>query len=447
MPHINIKKGHDLLISGTPDKDIVEINNFETVAILPTDFKGIKPKLIIKEGEEVKIGSPLFSDKMNPDIKWGSPASGTVKSIEYGRRRIIQKIEISLNDNQDQIEKQKYNNSDIISLGRQEALNIILGANIFPMFRQRPFNTIPDPSIIPRDIFVSAINTAPLSVDLEVVMENENQSFQAGIDALNTITSGKVYPTTKPKSILSSIQNVELNTISGPHPAGNIGIQIHHIAHLKPGEIVWTINAQDVIAIGKLFLNGIYDPTRVITLAGPCVRDPGHFRVMTGAKISSIIGDRLTQDKSRIISGDILTGRTSSADDYLSFYDYTVSVISDQVRREFVGMLNPGSSKNRYSLTPVFFSFGKILFPFNTAQNGSHRAIVPISAWERVLPMDILPNELYRSILAEDIDEMEKLGLIECDDEDFALCSFSCPSKTDVSGVISRGLEMLRAEG
>jgi len=213
MPHINIKKGHNLRISGTPDKNIVEINNFETVAILPTDFKGVKPKLIIKEGEEVKIGSPLFFDKMNPDIKWGSPASGTVKSIEYGRRRIIQKIEISLNDNQDQIEKQKYNNSDIISLGRQEALNIILGANIFPMFRQRPFNTIPDPSIIPRDIFVSAINTAPLSVDLEVVMENENQSFQAGIDALNTITSGKVYLTTKPKSILSSIQNVELNTI------------------------------------------------------------------------------------------------------------------------------------------------------------------------------------------------------------------------------------------
>ena len=285
MPHINIKKGHNLRISGTPDKNIVEINNFETVAILPTDFKGVKPKLIIKEGEEVKIGSPLFSDKMNPDIKWGSPASGTVKSIEYGRRRIIQKIEISLNDNQDQIEKQKYNNSDIISLGRQEALNIILGANIFPMFRQRPFNTIPDPSIIPRDIFVSAINTAPLSVDLEVVMENENQSFQAGIDALNTLTSGKVYLTTKPKSILSSIQNVELNTISGPHPAGNIGIQIHHIAHLKPGQSVWTINAQDVIAIGKLFLNGIYDPTRVITLAGPCVRDPGHFRVMTGTKI------------------------------------------------------------------------------------------------------------------------------------------------------------------
>jgi Na+-transporting NADH:ubiquinone oxidoreductase subunit A len=202
-----------------------------------------------------------------------------------------------------------------------------------------------------------------------------------------------------------------------------------------------------VIAIGKLFLSGIYDPTRVITLAGPCVHKPGHFRVMTGAKISSIIGDRLTQDESRIISGDVLTGRASFIDDYLSFYDYSVSVISDQVRREFVGMLNPGSSKNRYSLTPVFLSFSKILFPFNTAQNGSHRAIVPISAWERVLPMDILPNELYRSILAEDIDEMEKLGLIECDDEDFALCSFSCPSKTDVSGVIRRGLDMLRAEG
>ena len=446
MPHINIKKGHNIRIAGKPADGVIDLNYSETVALLPTDFKGVKPKVMIKEGEEVKIGSPLFFDKQNPDIKWASPASGKIKNITFGPRRVLQKIEISSSKTPDYIEYKKYKKSEIINLKREEVLTTILDANIFPMFRQRPFNIIPDPQIIPRDIFVSAINTAPHSVDLESVIEKNIEKFQAGIDALNALSTGRVYLTSKSGSVVSSIENTEFYTISGPHPAGNIGIQIHHIAHIRPGDIIWAINAQDVIAIGNLFQNGIYDPNRVITLAGPCVQQPGHFRVSTGAQISSIIGKQLTEDEPRIISGDVLTGRVSGLDDYLSFYDYSINVISDNIKREFVGMLYPGSSKTRYSLTPVFLSLGKILFPFNAAQNGNHRAVVPINAWERVLPMDILPNELYRSILAEDIEEMEKLGLIECDDEDFALCSFACPSKTDVAGVIRSGLDMLQAE-
>ena len=447
MPHIKIRKGHDLQISGLPDETIQEKIKSETVAILPTDFRGIKPKLIVKEGDDVKIGSPLFFNKVNPDIKWGSPACGTVKTIEYGPRRIIQKIEIQLNDLQESEKNKIYKKNEIIGLNRDVVIENILGANIFPFFRQRPFNTIPDPKVIPRDIFVSAINTAPLSFDQEVVIKQNMENFQAGVDVLNALTNGKVYLTSKPSSIVSSIQNVELYTIDGPHPAGNVGIQSHHISHLKPGEIVWTINSQDLIAIGKLFLQGIYDPVRVITLAGPCVKNSSHFLVNTGAKISTITSGRLIESEKRIISGDVLTGRVSSYDDFLSYYDYTISVISDEVKREFIGMLNPGSSSSRYSITPVFLSLSKILFPFNTSQNGSYRAVVPINAWERVLPMDILPNELYRSILAKDIDEMEMLGLLECDEEDFALCSFACPSKTDVSVVIREGLDILQAEG
>ena len=447
MPHIKIRKGHDLQISGLPDNIIQEQIHSETVAILPTDFRGVKPKLIVKEGDDVKIGSPLFFNKSNPNIKWGSPACGIVKTIEYGPRRIIQKIKIQLNDLQVSEENKIYKKSDIIGLNREVVIENILGANIFPFFRQRPFNVIPDPEVIPRDIFVSAINTAPLSFNQEIVIKQEMENFQAGVDVLNTLTNGKVYLTAKPGSVVSSVQNVELYTIDGPHPAGNIGIQIHHISHLKPGENVWTINSQDLIAIGKLFSQGTYDPTRIITLAGPCVKKPAHFRVNTGAKISTITGGRMIDSENRIISGDVLTGRVVSTDDFISFYDYGISVISDEVKREFIGMLSPGSSNSRYSLTPVFFSLSKILYPFNTSQNGSHRAVVPINAWERVLPMDILPNELYRSILAKDVDEMEMLGLIECDDEDFALCSFACPSKTDVSGVIREGLDILQAEG
>ena len=446
MPHIRINKGHDIQISGVPNNNITNIKAHDTLALLPTDFRGVKPKLLVKEGDNVKIGSPLFFNKLNPIVKWASPGSGKINKIEYGPRRVIKKIELLLSDEQKHVEYKKFKNSDIISLDREKVLTSILEANIFPIFRQRPFNIIPNPEISPRDIFISGVDTSPLSVNIELVVEDDIKNFQAGVDVLNRLTNGKVYLTTKPDSRLSSIQNVELNTISGPHPAGNIGIQIHHIAHLKPSEIIWTVNPQDVISLGKLFLKGLYDPTRVITLGGPNVSNPGHFRVVQGTKISSIIGDNLNKNDYRIISGDVLTGRTSFLEDYLSFYDYTISVISDDIKREFIGMLNPGSSSSRYSLTPVFLSFSKILFPFTSSQNGNHRAVVPMNSWERVLPMDILPNELYRSILAEDIEEMENLGLIECDDEDFALCSFACPSKTDVGVVIRKGLDMLQAE-
>jgi Na+-transporting NADH:ubiquinone oxidoreductase subunit A len=323
---------------------------------------------------------------------------------------------------------------------------VILGANLFPHFRQRPFNIIPDHKIKPRDIFISGLNTAPLAVDLEIAITDEIENFQAGINAIEKLTDGNVYLTNKVDSRLSGVENVNINTIEGPHPSGNVGIQIHHISHLKPSELIWTIDPQDVVMLGKLFLKGVYDPSKIISVAGPGVKNPTHLRVKTGYPIKSILKSNLSSDNVRMISGDVLTGRECTLEDYMSFYDSSISVISNEINREFIGMLNPGSSSSRYSLTPVFVSLSNILFPFTSSQNGNHRAVVPINSWERVLPMDILPNELYRSILAEDIEEMESLGLFECDDEDFALCSFACPSKTDVSGVIRKGLDMLQAE-
>ncbi|OUW79820.1 MAG: hypothetical protein CBD77_01970 [bacterium TMED217] len=443
MPHINIKKGHNIRIAGKPEKEIADINNSATLAILPTDFKGVKPKLIVDQGDEVKIGSPLFFDKTKPDVKWASPGSGKINNIEYGPRRVIQNIEILLDQEQEYIE---HKSADIKNMDRSKVLAMILEANIFPVFRQRPFNTIPDPNVPPRDIFISAFDTSPLAVDLEMVLGTELENFQIGVDVLNLLTDGKVYLTTQKDSVLSSIQNVEINTISGPHPAGNVGIQIHHISHLKPGDIIWILNAQDVVMLGKLFLIGRYDPSKVITVAGPNVKNPTHARINVGSPMKSLLEENLVGNDHRIISGNVLTGRKSSLDDYISYYDNTVSVISNEIKREFIGMLNPGTSSSRYSLTPVFLSFTKLLFSFTTSQNGNHRAVVPINSWERVLPMDILPNELFRSVLAKDIEEMESLGLIECDDEDFALCSFACPSKTDVGSVIRKGLDMLQAE-
>ena len=446
MPHIKITKGHDLKISGIPDKNITYPAQYSTVAILPNDFRGVKPKLLVKEGDKVNIGSPLFFNKINPEVKWASPGCGKVKDIVYGPRRVIEKIEIELDKDQNSIDYKTYTKEEISNLSGEQVLENILNANLFTFFRQRPFNVIPNHKIPPRDIFISGLNTSPLSVDIEVVMASQLEDFQYGIDAISKLTKGNVFLTTKRNSILSSIENVKLNTISGPHPAGNVGIQIHHIAHLKPGEIVWTINPQDVVSLGRLFKKGRYHPERIISVGGPSVKKPSYSKVTAGVPVKALINDNLTSENVRIISGDVLTGRNASSQDYLSFYDYSLSVISNDIKREFIGMLNPGSSSSRYSLTPVFVSLADKLFNFTSSQNGSHRAVVPINTWENVLPMDILPNELYRSIMAKDIEEMENLGIIECDDEDFALCSFACPSKTDVSGVIRQGLNLLQAE-
>ena len=446
MSHVKIKKGHDIKISGIPDSDISLAPTASELALLPSDFKGVKPKLMVKVGDNVKIGTPLFFDKLNPSVRWASPGSGIIKDIKYGPRRVIEKIEIELDKDQQGLDFKSHSMNDISNLSEDEVLDVILGANLFPHFRQRPFNTIPDHKIRPRDIFISGLNTAPLAVDLEIAMADEIENFQAGINAIEKLTDGKVYLTNKVDSKLSDVKNVNINTIEGPHPSGNVGIQIHHISHLKPSELIWTIDPQDVVMIGKLFLKGVYDPSKIISVAGPGVKKPTHLRVKTGYPIKSILKSNLSSDNVRMISGDVLTGRECTIEDYMSFYDSSISVISNEINREFIGMLNPGSSSSRYSLTPVFVSLSNILFPFTSSQNGNHRAVVPINSWERVLPMDILPNELYRSILAEDIEEMESLGLFECDDEDFALCSFACPSKTDVSGVIRKGLDMLQAE-
>ena len=446
MSHIKIKKGHDIKISGIPESNISTAPTASALALLPSDFKGVKPKLMVKVGDSVKIGSPLFFDKLNSNVRWASPGSGNIKDIKYGPRRVIEKIEIELDKDQQSLDFKSHSMDDISNLSKDEVLDVIMGANLFPHFRQRPFNTIPDHKIKPRDIFISGLNTAPLAVDLEIAMADEIENFQAGINAIEKLTDGNVYLTNKVDSRLSEVENVKINTIEGPHPSGNVSIQIHHISHLKPSELIWTIDPQDVVMIGKLFLKGVYDPSKIISVAGPGVKNPTHLRVKTGHPVESILRSNLLSKDVRMISGNVLTGRECTLEDYMSFYDSSISVISNEINREFIGMLNPGSSSSRYSLTPVFVSLSNILFPFTSSQNGNHRAVVPINSWERVLPMDILPNELYRSILAEDIEEMENLGLFECDDEDFALCSFVCPSKTDVSGVIRKGLDMLQAE-
>ena len=429
-------------MKGIPSDEISSNIFPEKVSLSPQQFRGIKPKLVVREGDKVKSGSPLFFDKLKPEVKWASPSSGVVTSIHFGARRIIEKIEISVEDKKPESYK-SFSSSELNAADREAVMKNILDACIFPLIRQRPFNKVANPNDLPRDIFVSAYNTAPLSVNVSKVIQNNKDQFQAGLTALSKLPDGSVYLTSQKPMEFDNVTNI---TIEGPHPAGNVGIQIHHIKPINPGEVIWTVNAQHVITIGKLFQNGQYDPGCIVSIGGSGSSNPQTVRALTGSSIGSLLKDQLLNGSQRIISGDVLTGKRVSSDDYLGFYDSSVAIINDDVKRPFLVMLAVGSSSTKYSLTNTFLSTGTKEFDFTTSQNGELRAIVPLNAWEIMLPMDILPNPLYRAILAQDIEEMEQLGIWECDDEDFALCSFACPSKIDVGSVIRDGLDLLESD-
>ena len=430
-------------MSGIPNTDIASAAPPQNVSILPSSFRGVKPKLMVEEGDQVKIGSPLFFDKTKPEVRWASPASGNVASIQFGARRVIEKIEITV-ENNDKVSIQTLSQGEFESASRKTILDKILKANLFPLIRQRPFNKVADPKDLPRDIFISGHNSAPLSVDLSRLIKDEKDIFQTGLNVLKKLTEGNVYLT-----LGSSMEfdNIITQTISGPHPSGNVGIQIHHTKPLRPGDVIWSVNAQHVITLGKLFQTGSYDPTVIVSIGGSGATNPSTVKTITGVNIGLLVEEQNLEEPIRLISGDVLTGKTVENADFLGFYDSSVSIINDDVKRPFLGMLYPGSSRTKYSLTNAFLSFGNKAFNFTSSQNGELRAMVPLNAWEDVLPMDIYPNPLYRAILAQDIEEMEKLGIWECDDEDFALCSFACPSKIDVGGVVRDGLDLMEKEG
>ncbi len=450
MTQIKIRKGHSIRIAGIPQKEVITNLSTAEVGLCPIEYQYVKPKLLVKEGDHVEIGTPLFFNKENPDQKWASPGTGTICKIQYGLRRVIEKIVIKLDKDGKGFSHKAIALNATAKLKREEIKSVLSESNLWLLIRQRPFNNVANPEDEPRDIFISALHTAPLAPSLDLVLKDQKDALQAGINVLNELTNGDVnigISSNNQIEELTGLDNCKLHQISGPHPAGNVGIQIHHIAPLKPDDIVWTVNIQHVIILGQLFLKGEIDPSIIVSVGGPGAKNPIHVKTRIGSKIETVVKDQLGDDEYRIISGDVLTGRKVEKDDYLGFYDTIISILPVDFSRPFLGWIQPGSSKKTYSLSNSFLSFGKKLFNFTTKQNGSKRALVPINAWEDVLPMDIMPNPLYRSILACDIEEMTQLGILECDEEDFALCSFACPSKIDVGATIRKGLDIMKMEG
>ena len=445
---IKIKKGLNIKLQGKAEKIFMKADPAEKYALKPTDFHGLIPKLVVKQDDLVKAGSTLFYDKSNPEIKFSSPVSGKVAEIRRGERRKILEVIIESDNKYDQIDFGKESSEN---LTKEKVTAKMLESGLWPFIRQRPYGIIANPEDTPTAIYISAFDTAPLAPDLDFIVTGNEEDFQAGINSISKLTSGKVYlnvdadyPAT---SIFNRVSKVKITKFKGVHPAGNVGIQIHHIKPINKGEIIWYLYPQDVITIGRLFKKGIYDASRVVALTGSEVHKPRYYRLLSGSIITPVIKDNIKKDKDvRYISGNVLTGTQVSSNGYLGFYDSQISVIPEGNNKEFFGWALPGFGK--YSKSRTFFSWltPNKEYKLNTNLHGGERAFVMTGQYEKVLPMDIYPVQLLKSILAGDIEKMENLGIYEVIEEDMALCEFICTSKIEVQQILRKGLELMIKE-
>jgi len=446
---IRIKRGFTIRIEGEADKSLMSSTfRIDSFAIKPTDFHGVRPKLLVEEGTAVKAGTPLFFDKADERIKITSPVSGTVTAIVRGEKRVIEEIRIKPDE---KIERIDFGKDAIESMTCCQIRNKLLESGLWACIRMRPFNVIANPDDKPKMIVVSAFDTAPMGVDYDFVAHGQRAQFQAGLDALAKLTEAKVHlnvheELTRDETYLNA-KNVEITTFSGEHPTGNVGIQIHHIDPINKGDVVWFVNPQDVIIMGRLFLEGHLDMTKIVPLAGSELKRTGYHKIIAGACIESLVERNLIDDTTpRYISGNVLTGKKIAKDGYLGFYDHLISVIPEGDYYEFMGWGMPGFDK--FSFSRVFFSWmaPNAKYVMDTNLHGGYRAFVFTGMFEKVLPMDILPMQLIKACIIKDIDLMEELGIYEVDAEDFALCEFIDPSKNEIQDIIRQGMDLVKQE-
>lgn len=443
-----IKKGLEIPLQGRPDERIDAANDVHSVAVLGNDYVGLKPTMLVKEGDVVKQGTPLFEDKKNPGVIVTSPAAGTVVAINRGAKRAL--ISVVVNVDGDAAEEfSAAKDADISSLSAEQIRATMIESGLWVAFRTRPYGKVPTIDAVANSIFVNTMDTNPLAVDPSVIINESANDFAIGINVLAKFDI-PVYVCQAQGAKLPevNVKGVQVATFAGKHPAGLSSTHIHNIDPVNGAKSVWTIGYQDVIAIARLFTTGKLDSQRYVAVAGPYVNSPRVFTTRAGAKISDLIDGRTKDGKKRVISGSVLNGHTAAGEtDYLGRYDNQVSVIEENDDREFMGWIAPGMSK--FSALNVFFSsiFKPKAFDITTSQNGSPRAIVPIGAFEKVMPLDILPTPLIKSILVKDTDAAQELGCLELVEEDLALCSFVDPGKHDFGPVLRSTLTQIETEG
>jgi Na+-transporting NADH:ubiquinone oxidoreductase subunit A len=448
MPKVyKIRKGLNINLAGKADKFFGKANPSEFYAVKPGDFHGLVPKLEVKEGSEVKAGTTLFIDKNQPEIRFTSPVSGQVVTVNRGERRVILEVIVKAGSN---LEYESFRAGDPLVMSREDILDNLLKSGVWPAIRQRPYNIVANPKDSPKSVFISAFDTAPLAPDYDFIIQGSETEFQAGINVLSRLTTGKVHVNVNDEYPASpaytKVQNAQTNYFRGPHPAGNISVQIQRLDPINKGEIVWVVTPQDVIAIGRLFTKGIYDASKLIVLAGSEVIHPCYYRIIGGASIKSLVEGNINPSEHRYISGNPLAGSKVNHSGFIGFYDSQITVIPEGDHYEFLGWALPGFNKYSYSRSYWSWLFPGRNYKIDTNLNGGHRPFVMTGLYEKVFPLDIYPMQLLKAIIAEDVDQMERLGIYEVVEEDFSLCEFICPSKTEMQVLVRKGLDLMKQE-
>ena len=444
---IRIKKGLNINLVGAAEPTTSKAVLSNVYAFNLNDFHGVMPKMIVKEGAEVKAGEPIFYNKDVPEMLFVSPASGEIAAIERGARRRIRTIKILADKEQDQV---VHDPLDPAKAKDEDIRGFLLQTGCWPFIKQRPYDIIADPDTTPKAIFISAYTTAPLAADANYILQGKEREVQAAITALGKLTPGSVHVSIgkNDESIFNSINGVELHQVSGPHPAGLVGTQINKINPINKGELVWTLSPQDLVIIGECLLTGKYNPQRLVALVGSAVKNPKYFTTKIGAEISTFLyGSGVNMKRFRVINGDVLTGYKSSQDGHLGFYNNTVTCIPEGDDYEFFGWNKPVFDKVSATRALTFsWLQPKKRYDLTTNTNGEHRAFVVTGMYEKVFPMDIYPLQLLKACMVKDLDEMEQLGLYEVIPEDFALTEFVCVSKQPHQQIIRDGLDLLHKE-
>ncbi|MBQ4548196.1 MAG: Na(+)-translocating NADH-quinone reductase subunit A [Bacteroidales bacterium] len=445
---IKIKKGIDIHLVGEAKKEVKDYMP-QLFAIKPHDFIGVVPKMHVAEGDDVKVGTVLFHDKNNESVFFTSPASGKVKAIVRGEKRVILQVVIESDGTFETID---FGKADPSKLSRNEIVEKLVQSGTWTMLRQRPYSTIAKTQDEPKCIAVSMFDTAPLAPDNNFIVKDQMAAIKAGVEALAKLTNGMVYlnvNSSETQQALASLnfsaKNVTITEFQGPHPAGNVSTQLNVLSPINKGETVWYTYAQNLIAIGNLFLNGVYDSSRVVAFTGSEVKEPMYYRTRIGADMSGLYANIATENV-RIISGNVLTGKKINGENFLGYYDSQVTVIPEGDHYQLFGWLAPNFKKFTSTNTMGASLCKKSKKVLDTNLNGGIRPLIMTGNFEKVFPFDIYPMQLIKACIIKDIDQMEELGIYEIDAEDFALCEVIDPSKTAIQQIVRESLEMLRKE-
>ena len=440
-----LSKGHDIKLAGAAEK-VFTTASASTYAVQPKNFIGMSPipKVTVEVGDEVQAGDVLFYDKKRPEVKYVAPVSGEVIAVNRGEKRSIKEVVILADKD---IRYKAITKPDLANSSREDLVKFLLENGAWPLIRQRPFDIVPDSADVPTNIFISTFDSAPLAPDLNFVVEGKGAAFQAGLNLLSKLTPGKVHlglnAKSAPSSVFTEATGVQQNWFHGKHPAGNVGIQIHHTAPISGSDTVWVLGVQDVLTLGTLVSEGRFDASRVVALTG-AVKKPSYAKTYLGANIGDLIKGNV-EGTPRLISGDVLSGKAKSAEEFLNFNDDQITTIKEGKEHEMFGWLLPTTA--RPSVSQTFLSgLMDITYEPDTNTHGEKRAFVVTGQYEKVLPMDIYPQHLMKAILVNDIERMEGLGINELSEEDIALCEFACTSKQPLQKILRQGLELMREQ-